>query len=120
MKNNGLELIKINSEVKYFSNIQDVKKIISEHITIKSFAVAYMDYAVLTGRYEDERFIFYNDEVFEQKFLQRIRVFNKTEELLIWRVNDGFKGRLRVDKEGENTEAVEASQVLFGTRKKSS
>ncbi len=116
MKNNGLELIKINSKVRAIPEINDVERIISEHIKIRSFVVAYMDYVVLAGRYENGKFIFYNGEAFEQKYLQRIRVFNKTEELLIWRGSDGLKGRLRIDSDGENTEAVEAHQVLFGTR----
>lgn len=119
MKNNGLELIKINSEVIYFSNIENVEKVISENITMKSFVVAYMDYAVMTGRYKNGNFIFYNNETLEQKYIQRIRVFNETEELLIWRSSNGFKGRLRIDSLGEDIEAVEAHQVLFGTRKKS-
>jgi CRISPR-associated protein (TIGR03984 family) len=119
MKNNGLKLIKLNSKAIELPPINDVTKIISEHIKINSFVVAYMDYTVLAGRYENAKFIFYKGETLEQKYLQRIRVFNKTEELLIWRTGNEFKGRLRIDGDGENTDAVEAHQVLFGTDKKS-
>jgi CRISPR-associated protein (TIGR03984 family) len=116
MKNNGLELITIKSEAKTLPPHLNVLDNISEMIKIDSFAIAYMDYKVLIGRYENGKFIFYNNESFEPKYLQRLRIFNNLEELLIWRSGDGFKGRIRKDNVGKEVDVVEARQVLFGTK----
>jgi CRISPR-associated protein (TIGR03984 family) len=47
-----------------------------------------------------------------------MRIFNKNEELFLWRSNDTLKGRHRKDMEGKVTWLVEADQVLWGTEAK--
>ena len=94
----------------------DLRKSISEIIAEKSFVVVYLDYKVLIGTYENGDFLFYEDEKFEDKFVQRIRVFNEKDEFYAWRTSNGFRVRLRQDFQGEKTEeVVEAYQALFGT-----
>jgi len=116
MENNGLKLSKIKTETKSVSaSADDLEKVISEKIKTPSFAVAFMDYKVLTGRYDRGTFHFYNNESLEAKYLQKLRVFNSNEELLMWSSGGGFKGRHRRDDAGEETYAVDAEQVLFGT-----
>ncbi|MEQ8171937.1 MAG: CRISPR-associated protein Csx19, partial [Candidatus Eremiobacterota bacterium] len=93
----------------------NLEQIISNKIKANSLAVAYMDYTVLIGKYENSKFLFYDSQKLEEKYLQKLRVFNDKEELFIWRSSDGFKGRFRKDGSGKDIEAVEAFQVLFGT-----
>ena len=116
-KKNGLELISITSVSDDFVT-DDLRKSLTETIIEKSFVVLYLDYKVLIGTYENGDFLFYKDEKFEDKFVQRIRVFNEKEEFFAWRSNGKLKCRYRTDAKGEQIEAVDAYQVLFGTDSK--
>lgn len=118
LKNNGLELIKIKSTVMPIEITKSLKEEIAERIKSDAYVVAYLDYKVLIGRFKNGEFEFYDNEQFEDRFVQRIRIFNKDIELYVWRTNDNsFKGRLRVDNEsGEKTDVVDAYQVIFGTK----
>lgn len=116
MGNKGLILKKIKSKISPAKlNDSDLNQSISENIKDKSFVAAYLDYKVLIGKFEDKRLYFYDDESFEARYIQRLRVFNEDRELLIWRSSDGLKGRLRIDGEGDDAFVVDAEQVLFGT-----
>jgi len=121
MEKEGLELIEIGSTVSYpFENKPDEspEDVLTENIKDKSFAVVWLDYKVLIGTWSGQKFQFYDDEEFENKYLQRMRVFNKDREMLIYRTGNGFKGRLRIDdKDGTGKEIIVANQVLFGTKK---
>ncbi len=118
MKLNGLELIQCNSEVKNFDKVEDFQSDIENNFKEESFVVAYLDYEVMIGRWKDASFHFYNDKKIENKYIQKLRVFNENKEVLIWRTPAGFKGRLRTDYEGTKTmDVVVAYQVLFGTKK---
>lgn len=88
-----------------------------------TYVVAYLDYRVLIGKFENNQFLFYQDETFEPKFLQKLRVFNQKQEFLLWRQGEHrFNSRLRVDElDNENNEqdiVVVAEQVLWGTQSK--
>ena len=121
MGKNGLELIERGSTATYpFESKPDEKpeNVLMENIKQKSFAVVWLDYKVLIGTWDGKDFQFYDNEIFENKYLQRMRVFNKDREMLIYRSGNGFKGRLRIDdKNGKPTEIIVANQVLFGTKK---
>jgi len=80
-----------------------------------SFVVAYLDYKVLIGKFTNGSFSFFNNETIEPNILQRIRIFNKNEELLLWRSEGILKGRYRKDDDGVEVWAVDNYQVLFGT-----
>lgn len=86
----------------------------------RTYVVAYLDYKVLVGLFEDE-LVFYLNERFDPKYLNRLRVFNEDSELLLLREKPSFfKGRLRNDRsngQGEEIEVVDTLQVLWGTRK---
>ncbi len=93
---------------------------ISKYIQAPSFFAAYLDYRVVIGRYNGEKWEFYpleEDEEILPKYLRRLRVFNQDEELLLWRSGQTLKGRFRKDGEGDEIEIAEAQQVLFGTKK---
>ncbi len=117
MKANGLTLVTIKSKRKPVSVQDGLLKLVVEHFSgSKAFIVAYLDYRVLIGIFENGRFSFYENETFDAKFIQRLRVFNHEKELLIWRSRDRLNGRLRIDSEGHDTDVVDAEQVLFGTK----
>jgi len=80
------------------------------------YCVCYLDHIVLIGKYEDDALQFDNNYLFEPRFIQKMRLFNRTQELYLWRKKDNwYSGRLRVDEEGDETDVVEAHQVLWGT-----
>ncbi|MBW2165006.1 MAG: TIGR03984 family CRISPR-associated protein [Deltaproteobacteria bacterium] len=120
MKKNGLKLIEIDSTVtRPFESKADEspENVLIANIKEKSFAVVWLDYKVLIGTWDGKGFQFYDNKPFKNKYLQRMRVFNKDREMLIYRTGNGFKGRLRIDdKDGKGIEVIVAKQVLFGTK----
>lgn len=116
MNKNGLKLSTIATKAEYFHSINEPSKLIGEKIKNESDVVAYLDYKVLFGTYKDGILYFYNNEKIEDKFIQKIRLFNDKEELFIWRTSDGFNGRIRMDEGGLESEVVDAEQILFGTK----
>jgi len=119
MKPNGLELKTIRSETQPVSvSKENLNSIVHSHFDAKSFAVAYLDYKVLIGTWENNAFHFSGNEQVKPKYIQKLRVFNLNKELLVWRSRGHLKGRLRTDDDnGAETEVVVAHQVLFGTKK---
>jgi CRISPR-associated protein (TIGR03984 family) len=85
---------------------------IKKYIRNESYVVVYLDYKILFGNYKDGDFFFFNDETFDLKFVQKIRLFNKDEEFYIWRENGNLFGRLKKD---DNLKFVDSIQVLMGT-----
>ncbi len=84
------------------------------------FFICYLDYAVVIGKKENGNPLLPPSiEKIETKFIQKIRIFNKEEEVYFWRTTiDGkrvLKGRHRKDNNGELQPVVEANQILFGT-----
>ncbi len=115
---NGLELIEIHTYSEPVIDIDDEKlhTRLCENFVGKSYVVVWLDYKVLIGTYENQKFTFYKDESFELKHVQRLRVFNQQKEFFLWRTNGQWKGRLRQDEEGDKVEVVVAKQLLFGTK----
>ncbi|MFN3739310.1 MAG: CRISPR-associated protein Csx19 [Thermodesulfovibrionales bacterium] len=113
---NGLILKEINSRVETFSFKNGLKDFISEHFKEDGLIVTYLDYAVLLGYFREGKWLFYNNSDIEERYLQRLRLFNNKKELYIYRTPEGFRARLRVDEEGERTYVVDAEQLLWGTR----
>lgn len=117
---NGLSLISIKSNT-IVENNKNLNNAELTDIIIKSieegFIVAYLYNKVIIGKIYNNRLIFYNDDEIDIKYLVMLRAFNKNEELYIWR-NSGnrFNYRLRKDGEGEEKNAVDAEQILWGTK----
>ncbi|MFN3479883.1 MAG: CRISPR-associated protein Csx19 [Thermodesulfovibrionales bacterium] len=116
MKEKGLELKKIRSTCRLIGSIKHIYETVAQCFSEEAYTVIYLDYKVLIGRFKDSRFHNYNNESFEDTYLQRLRVFDGNKEVYIWRDGDGFKGRLRIDGEGDETDAIDAYQVVFGTK----
>lgn len=101
----------------------DLKNIIHTNLSSNEYSVvAYLDYGVFIGLLKKENnsfeFIFNEKINIEDKYIQKIRIFNKNEELLLWRSNNTLKGRLRIDESGSGSEYIDVSQILFGTQDK--
>jgi len=120
LKANRLELIEIKSEARPFAEInrQTLLEALNENFVDKSYVVAWLDHEVLIGLWQNQNFLFYENKPFDLKYVQRLRVFDQQKELLVWRSNGAWKGRLRIDDRGEKTDAVVAHQLLFGTKGK--
>ncbi|HOV91197.1 MAG TPA: CRISPR-associated protein Csx19 [Syntrophorhabdaceae bacterium] len=116
MKANGLTMRDINSKVELIQTVTNIRDLAKNHFTNTAFAVIYLDYKVLIGTFEGGDFKFYKGETFEDRYVQRARIFDTDKELHIWRTAEGLKGRVRVDNEGEPVTVVDAYQVLFGTK----
>lgn len=83
--------------------------------TSSGYVIAYLDYKVLIGRYDGQSFEFYENEQFEPKYLQKLRVFDENREVLMWRKGENtFKSRTRIDGEGDPVDYIQAEQVLWG------
>ena len=118
MKANGLELKRIKSRVEYPEFKSPLENFLSETFREDGFIIAYLDYKVVMGYFKNNSIILPDSESIEERYLQRFRLFNEKKELYLWRSNGNFRTRLRIDEEGDDTEVVDASQVLWGTRSK--
>ena len=70
-------------------------------------------------KYIKEKLVFYNEEVFEPQFIQKLRLFNLEKEIYLWRNSEHeLNGRIRVDKDKMNgtIEHVDIKQTLWGTK----
>jgi hypothetical protein len=82
VKSNKLELINLNSKPEPVSvNKDNLRDIPAKYFDTLSFVVAYLDYKVLIGRWENKAFYFYNNEEFDNKYIQKLRVFNENKEV---------------------------------------
>ncbi len=111
-----LRLQEIQTSAEKVQFVSDIHAEIAKHFTQDSILtfVAYMANQVVIDRYTPYA-------AFDQKFVQRLRVFNEQEELLLWRSGGTLKGRMRHDypknsTQGKGVNIVEADQVLFGTK----
>lgn len=124
MKEKALELspVKVSSaECKphELSDFSTLETLAHDSFGDTGFGVFYLDNEVLVGKYDGKRFYFYGDKFPKLRFLQKMRLFNLNKELLLWRTkwkedSGNFASRLRVDDEGERTEAIDAWQLLWG------
>jgi len=125
MKDNALVFCTEKSKVKNLwielSNSDELKSFVKDEFANKGLCVAYLDHMVLVGKYDGEDFYFYQNEELEPKLIQKIRLFDKNHELYLWKKSENsFRGRLRIDGDGdgEETDMVDARQVLWGTKSK--
>jgi len=96
-------------------NIDQLVSKISDKIKTESSVVAYLDYKVLFGKFENNSLLIYENEKPEIKFLQKIRVFNENEEIYFWKNGKSFNSRYVKDKEGNGKYVLDANNYLYGT-----
>lgn len=116
MKANGLELKIVKSRVEFPKIQSSIGEFLSENFREDGFLVAYLDYCVVMGYYRGGELILPESVTLQEKFLQRLRLFNEKRELYVWRDGESLKARLRVDGDGDDIDVVDACQVLWGTR----
>lgn len=125
--------IKLHSIKSHTGNSMKDKLELSDFASLKSFlntkfphkglCVSYLDNEVLIGKYDGNELKFYQNKLSEPQFIQKLRLFNETQELLLWRKKwkdmcGEFFFRLRVDGDGIETDVIDAKQVLWGTTAK--
>lgn len=117
VKENGLKLDSVKSKAElYFGS--DFDSLVKLWGNDKGYFIVYLDYSVLIGKFCNGAF--QGEKFDDPKFIQKIKLFNKSKELYIWRKDENaFSGRLRVDGEGEKSvDVIDAWQALYGTRSK--
>ncbi|MFN8672930.1 MAG: CRISPR-associated protein Csx19 [Candidatus Sericytochromatia bacterium] len=111
----------IKSVYNYFDLDSDILNFLDNQLnSTKYITVVYLDNEVKIGYLKKNTnnysFLFHDNSNIEDKFIQKIRVFNENEEILIWKTNNKFKARHIKDEQGSETEYVDVNQVLFGTK----
>ncbi len=115
---NGLQLTSFPSSAFSIDDMDSPKlsEYLREHFDIAKI-VLWLDNEVRIGLWSENNFHFYKSNNFEFRYVQRLRAFNADKEIHIWRSREGWKGRIRIDKDGgEETDVVIAHQLLFGTK----
>ena len=92
------------------SDFASLKSLINTKFPHKGFCVSYLDNEVLIGKYDGNELKFYQNKLPEPQFIQKLRLFNETQELLLWRKKwkdtcGEFAFRLRVDEDGIGRDA---------------
>lgn len=123
MKTLNYKIQTVNSSVEKIDFSDNLPEILNTKLSGEKYnVVAYLDYEVKIGfctKDKDYNFIFSDNSKIDTKYIQKIRVFNKNEELYLWRSNNSLKGRIRKDSIGTSTEYLDVEQVIFGTDNKS-
>jgi len=134
---NGLTLVELYTyfePCRYEHCSENIDEIIKEKLQChelefsEAYIISYLDYCVFIGKFNKGELIFYDDGAkLDLKYLQKLRVFNKNFELLLWKKSDSSKcslnGRLRIDNGDDKNgytecHATDSDQALFGERLK--
>jgi CRISPR-associated protein (TIGR03984 family) len=127
MTEKTLELNPVSSRADWkpheLSDFSSLEALTHDRFGDIGFGVFYLDNEVLVGKYDGNKFYFYEGKSPNPRFLQKMRLFNPDKELLLWRKKWGidsgnFVSRLRADNEGKQIEAVDALQLLWGKASK--
>jgi len=83
------------------------------------FALVHADDGVIWGCYTNGKWTWSsglapNSPSLNGKVLQQLRLFNETGEVLVWRTDHGFSGRVIRDGIGENIDCLDEEQLLWG------
>jgi CRISPR-associated protein (TIGR03984 family) len=80
------------------------------------FAVCWLWHEVLFGKIENGVLAFPAGKTVDlDRDLREMRLFNKDRELYLYRTENGFAFRSRIDDTGKSAEYIEARQALWGT-----
>ncbi|MCI4626757.1 MAG: CRISPR-associated protein Csx19 [Candidatus Magnetoovum sp. WYHC-5] len=98
--------------------------LIEKYIKTPSYFVAYLFSKVLIGRYNEKKFISYDNQpnIFP-KYLIKLRIFNENEEIYLWRKSESiFAWRYKKDEENHEQSPcaeqsiIDVKQILWGTK----
>lgn len=118
MISKGLQYHRIGSDSCYEEDISlgELRSRLHSYKLGDAFVIAYLDYKIIAGRYGNDKFLFLDNDLLEEKFIKRIRVFNKYAEFHAWRTKNCFHVRYRSDDYTKSdVEIIVAEQVIFGT-----
>lgn len=95
----------------------DWKKLIETNFRGEpKYAVFYLDYGICFAKWKNGDVVFEDGQTPSPDYLQLARIFNAERELKIWKQEEAFYYRLRVDEKGTDAFAVDAEQFLWGTQ----
>jgi len=98
----GIEVNMIEQKIKDFC------------LNTKCYILAYKTYEVIVGKIENNEIMFYESNLDPEQLLE-LRVFNDCKELHIWKVDNSFYGRERIDGVGDEEKNVyEEDHLLEG------
>lgn len=111
----GLKLICVGTRAETGAGDWSAVAELLNRFTGKARFVSMMDHRSDLGELENGIFVFYDNEKLEPNYVQSLRVFDRDQELYIWRTApEHFNYRYRVDGEGETVDVVETSHLLWG------
>ncbi|MEA5515829.1 CRISPR-associated protein Csx19 [Nodularia sp. UHCC 0506] len=108
----------------------DLKKWLEEQAKENqlNYLLAHADDGVIWGKFQDGELITTTKPVklfpecdfplLREKTLQQCRIFGDKSEVMIWKIEGGFKARLIQDKNLENDDYITENQILWGTHGK--
>lgn len=125
---NGLKLIPLKSRVISLypddperNNVQpgQLLSLASRFFKSQAWIIAYLYSSVIVGKWENNSFLFYEPKKFDESRILKLRLFDRDQELFVWKSGTVLKARLRRDDpEGANHYAIIADHVLSGTKSK--
>jgi CRISPR-associated protein (TIGR03984 family) len=68
----------------------------------------------LSGKVENGTLIFEANGGIDTNDIIELRIFNEHKELYLIKVNNIFKGRIRIDEEGSSVDKVDVENILWG------
>jgi len=119
IKKNIYEIIEVKTQIEKGEINFNIRDYIKNRIK-DGLIIAWFYHKVLFGEIISEKISFYDNEQLDDKDkLIRLRAFNENEEIHLW--IKGKKWFFRYAREnnsenGNNTEVIDAEQVMFGTR----
>lgn len=124
-----IKLTVIQSEVGFIPEISKEEELVSLLPAGQEYHVlSYQDNALLMGTYKDGSFCFFDNNLFSFSSVQKIRIFNRDKEWLLWRTGVTYEngticnhltGRIRTDGIGDTVYVKEINQLLVGTKQDS-
>lgn len=119
-KGNGLELLPLKTSMKSGSltpeQASKLETLLEKFDGQPEYAVFYLDYGIRFAKWEKGSSLQFHAGPPSLAYLQLARIFNGKQELKVWRTDEGFSYRLRIDEKGDDGHAIDAWQYLWGTR----
>ena len=84
---------------------------------VKGHAVCWLHQSVMIGRIEGGKLSFHDGtSTVNVADLVELRLFDENGELFVWKVEEGFRYRLRTDGSGDEANVIDTLQPLWGTK----
>ncbi|ETR64861.1 MAG: hypothetical protein OMM_15233, partial [Candidatus Magnetoglobus multicellularis str. Araruama] len=103
---NGLKLINLKSRVipiypdspkRNGIKPNELLPLITKNFVSNAYVIAYLYSYVMVGKWENNSLLFHDPQQFDESKILKLRVFNREQELLVWKSGNELKARLRKD-----------------------